>query len=98
MFGNLPTYSILGNSDLIGEEGKVYDLRVEYDTIVATASTIMHPTIPLDDSYFYFPENSTSDSLGIINIVYTDPDSLEITIVGLHVGQTLIRIGTLQAK
>ena len=76
MFGNLPTYSILGNSDLIGEEGKVYDLRVEYDTIVATASTIMHPTIPLDDSYFYFPENSTSDSLGIIKIVYTDPDSL----------------------
>ena len=47
MFGNLPTYSILGNSDLIGEEGKVYDLRVEYDTIVATASTTMHPTIPL---------------------------------------------------
>ena len=76
MFGNLPTYSVLGNSDLIGEEGKVYDLRVEYDTIVATASTKMHPTIPLDDSYFYFPENSTSDSLGIINIVYTDPDSL----------------------
>ncbi len=73
---SFPTYSIIGNSNLIGEVGKVYDLRVEYDTIVATASTKLHSPILFDDSYFSFPENSTSDSLGIINIVYTDPDSL----------------------
>ena len=75
-FAPLPVYSIVGPTDLIGVSGKTYDLRIEHDSLIATASTTLFPTVPLDDSYFYITETSTTDSLGIINIVYTDPVEL----------------------
>ncbi len=76
----LPVYTISRRTpeskQLRGAEGKTYDLHVVYEDYETFASTTMHPRIDLDYSYFLFPENSLSDSLGVINIVYTDPDSL----------------------
>ena len=77
LFGfNFPVYTVLGQTDLIGEVGKDYKLYVRHGDIEAGGITTLMPAIQQDDPYFFFPENSQSDSLGIINLVYTDPPEL----------------------
>ena len=69
-------YTLLGQTDLIGETGKEYELIVNYGDISAGGTTSMLPAIEQEEGYFFFPESSQSDSLGVINLVYTDPPEL----------------------
>lgn len=69
-------YTIVGQTDLIGEAGKDYELIVTYGEIIAGGTTSLLPAIEQEEGYFFIPESSQSDSLGAINIVYTDPPEL----------------------
>lgn len=71
-----PVYTLIGQTDLVGTINTEYQLNVEYENYSTSATTTLYPPIPFDDSYFSFPVDSQSDSLGVINIVYTDPDTL----------------------
>ncbi|MBM71973.1 MAG: hypothetical protein CL847_04230 [Crocinitomicaceae bacterium] len=76
----IPVYTISRripeSKQLRGVEGKTYDLHVLYNEYETFGSTTMHPVIPIEQSSFFFTEDSQTDSLGKINIIYTDPDTL----------------------
>ena len=71
-----PVYTVVGQTDLIGTINTEYQLNVTYENYSTTGTTTMYPPIPFNDQHFFFPEGSLSDSLGVINIAYTDPDTL----------------------
>lgn len=71
MLSNLCAYTSLG---MVGEVGKTYALEVVLDGDSAHAVTRLNPPVPLDSLWFELP--GTSDSLGILHGLFTDPDSL----------------------
>lgn len=71
MLSNLCAYTSLG---MVGEVGKTYGLEVVHDGDTARAVTRLNPPVPLDSLWFELP--GTSDTLGILHGLFTDPDSL----------------------
>jgi hypothetical protein len=69
-------YTSFDEPALIGSFGTIYDLHIIYDTIEVTSTSKLQNLIPIDTSYFEIPETSTNDSLGLITMSYTDPDTL----------------------
>jgi hypothetical protein len=76
MFAQIPVYTSYAEPSIVGAPSTTYDLHVTYADYEATASTILHPVVEQNPPTFYFPESSTQDSLGIINVSYSDPDTL----------------------
>jgi len=66
-------YCIYTSFDIIGEVGKTYDLRVEYDNQVLMSSTSILEPVPLDSLWF---ETNASDSLGLIHGILSDPPDM----------------------
>jgi hypothetical protein len=58
---------------MYGEIGKVYDLKIEAEGEVLTASTKINELVELDDSWFQL--SGDNDSLGFVFAVLTDPDT-----------------------
>jgi len=67
-------YCIYTSFELLGEVGKSYDLRVEYENEVLESTTSIVEPVPLDSLWF---QTNASDSLGFIHAQMTDP-------VGIH--------------
>jgi len=59
--------------DLLGEEGKVYDLVVETEEETVTSSTKIDYAVPLDSLWFEIW--SDTDTLGFIWGILSDPDT-----------------------
>lgn len=69
-------YTSFAETALVGAEGKTYDLHVILNDYDVTATTKLNTIVPLEDSWFTIPANSTNDSLGLIMNAYTDPDTI----------------------
>jgi hypothetical protein len=65
-----PPYVFEGN-EILGEIGKTYTVTAEYGGKKAWASTSIPPRVRLDTLYFNL--EAGSDSLGSVNIRFTDP-------------------------
>ncbi len=65
-----PPYIFEGN-EIIGDTGKIYKITAEYGGKTAWAFTTIPSKVKLDTTYFKLEPNS--DSLGSINIEFTDP-------------------------
>ena len=63
-----PPY-VYTSSEITGEPGKSYDLKVEYKDYLATARTTIPEPVPLDDIYL----TQTNDTTWSVNCVFTDP-------------------------
>lgn len=69
-----PPYIFEGN-EIIGDTGKTYTVTAEYGGKTVWASTTIPKAVKLDTVYFKLLENS--DSLGTINIEFTDPPDIK---------------------
>ena len=69
-----PPYIFEGN-EIIGDTGKIYTLTAEYGGKKAWANTTIPPNVLLDTCYFKLESNS--DSLGSINVEFTDPPEIK---------------------
>jgi hypothetical protein len=76
MFAQIPVYTLYSEPLLLGTYNTIYDLHVVYEDYEANASTTLNPAIQLNSTEFNITEGATQDSLGIINMSYTDPDTL----------------------
>ena len=72
----LCAYTSLTEVNLIGAEGKVYDLHVVLDDYEINATSKLNVVVPLEDTFFFVPSTAEQDSLGYISNTYTDPDTL----------------------
>ena len=69
-----PPYIFEGN-EITGDTGKTYTVTAEYGGKTVWASTTIPPAVKLDTFYFKLLDNS--DSLGTINIEFTDPPDVK---------------------
>jgi hypothetical protein len=69
-----PPYIYEGN-EIIGDTGKIYTLTAEYGGKTAWASTTIPPKVKLDTVFFKLEPDK--DSLGIIQIEFTDPPEIK---------------------
>lgn len=65
-----PPY-VFTSSEITGEPGKTYSLKVEYKDYVATAQTVIPEPVPIDTLYI----RAVADSLGTIMCGFTDPEA-----------------------
>ena len=72
----LCAYTSVTEFNLIGAEGKVYDLHVVLDDYEINATSKLNVAVPLEDTFFFAPSTAEQDSLGYISNTYTDPDTL----------------------
>ena len=72
----LCAYTSLTELNLIGTEGKVYDLHVVLDDYEINATSKLNVVVPLEETFFFVPATADQDSLGYISNTYTDPDTL----------------------
>jgi hypothetical protein len=75
--GNLPLfriYTIALGSDFVGEVGKKYDLRIEVDGKVLTATTTIPSPVSFDSLYFKPHPNPDNDTLLSLYGRLKDPD------------------------
>jgi len=66
----LPPFVYFG-SEIIGESGKTYTLKIEYLNRIVTASTTIPKTVPLTDAEYV--KNNIADSTGYVFIKFDDP-------------------------
>ena len=69
-----PPYIFEGN-EITGDTGKIYKITAEYGGKTAWAYTTIPPEVKLDTIYFKLEPNN--DSLGSINIEFTDPPEIK---------------------
>jgi len=70
--GNFCVYVDLDNT-ISGEIGKTYDLKIEVEDKVLTASTTIEEQVPLDSLRFIEPEGNVPDSLKELRVIFKDP-------------------------
>ena len=70
--GNLCVYVDL-DFELTGEIGKTYDLSIEVEGKLLTASTTLQNRVPLDSLKFVIPDGEVSDSLRELRVIVNDP-------------------------
>ncbi len=70
--GNFCVYIDL-NLEMIGEIGKTYDLRIEVEDKILTASTTLEPRVPLDSLNFIIPPGDLPDTLKELRTIINDP-------------------------
>lgn len=70
--GNICVY-IDTEFEMVGEIGKTYDLKIEVEDKVLTASTTLQNQVPLDSFRFITPEGDVSDTLRELRVVFDDP-------------------------
>lgn len=63
------------NFQLTGQEGEQYDLRIQKDDTVVTASTFIPTSVPID-SMWIVPETEVADSLVRLWVQFDEPDTL----------------------
>ncbi len=70
--GNFCVYIDLGFG-MIGELGKTYDLSIEVEDKMITASTTLQNRVSLDSFQFILPEGNLPDTLRELRVVFNDP-------------------------
>jgi len=70
--GNFCVYIDLGFG-MIGELGKTYDLSIEVEDKILTASTTLQNRVPLDSFKFILPEGNLPDTLRELRVTFNDP-------------------------
>jgi Domain of unknown function (DUF4249) len=73
---NICAYSKLDDQTIWGEEGKIYNLTIDYNEHHLTAQTKICNLVELDNLWFEIMTNDPNDSLGFIFGNLTDPDTL----------------------
>lgn len=58
---------------MVGTIGRTYDLRIEVEDKVLTASTTLEDQVPLDSLRFIIPDGNLPDTLRELRVVFNDP-------------------------
>lgn len=58
---------------MLGREGRTYDLRIEAEGQTLTARTFLPPRVPLDSLWFVAPPGEPIDSLAQLQVILDDP-------------------------